>query len=90
MLRRTIAFLPFLAPFVLYGIYYLLARRRARADGSIEPSLAEAPWMWLVIVGFVLLVISLVVFAVYDGSDVSGTYVPSRIEDGRVVPGEIK
>lgn len=90
MLRRTIAFLPFLAPFVLYGFYYLLVRRRALAGGGRAPSLAEAPWMWLVIVGFVLLVASLVVFAIYDGSDVGGSYIPSRFEDGRIVPGEFK
>ncbi len=90
MLRRTIAFLPFLAPFVLYGCYYLLIRRRALAGGGTAPSLSEAPWMWLVIVGFVLLAASLVVFAIYDGSDVGGSYIPSRLEDGRIVPGEIK
>ncbi len=90
MLRRTIAFLPFIAPFVLYGFYFLLVRRRARADGTLEPSLAEAPWMWLMIAGFALLVVSMTVFAVTDGSDIGGTYVPARLEDGKLVPGEIK
>ncbi len=90
MLRRTIAFLPFLAPFVVYGVYYLLVRRRALARGGTAPSLSEAPWMWLVIVGFVLLGASLVVFAIYEGSEVGGSYIPSRLEDGKIVPGEIK
>lgn len=90
MLRRAIAFLPFVAPFVIYGFYYLLMRRRALAGGGTAPPLSEAPWMWLVIVGCVLLAASLVVFAIYDGSDVGGSYIPSRFEDGRIVPGEIK
>ncbi len=90
MLRRVLAFLPFVAPFVIYGIYYLMMRRRALAGGGTAPPLSEAPWMWLVIVGSVLLAISLVVFAIYDGSDVGGSYIPSRFEDGRIVPGEIK
>ena len=90
MLRRTIAFLPFLLPFVAYGLYFLLARRRARADGTLAPSLVDAPWVWIVMTGLALLVVSLVVFAVTDGSDISGTYVPSRIEDGRIVPGEFE
>lgn len=90
MLRRAIAFLPFVAPFVIYGFYYLLMRRRALAGGGTAPPLSEAPWMWLVIVGCVLLAVSLVVFAIYDGSDVGGSYIPSRFEDGRIVPGEIK
>ncbi|MCH8113404.1 MAG: hypothetical protein IH905_15855 [Proteobacteria bacterium] len=90
MLRRVLAFLPFVAPFVIYGIYFLMMRRRALAGGGTAPSLSEAPWMWLVIVGFVLLAVSLVVFAIYDGSDVGGSYIPSRFEDGRIVPGEIK
>ncbi len=90
MLRRAIAFLPFLAPFVIYGFYYLLMRRRALAGGGTAPSLAEAPWVWLVIAGCVLLVTSLVVFAIFDGSDVGGSYVPSRFEGGKIVPGEIE
>ncbi len=90
MLRRAIAFLPFVAPFVIYGFYYLLMRRRALAGGGTAPSLAQAPWIWLVIVGCVLLIASLAIFAIYDGSDVGGSYVPSRFEDGRIVPGEIK
>ena len=90
MLRRAIAFLPFVAPFVIYGIYYLMMRRRALASGGTAPSLTGAPWVWLVIVGSVLLAISMVIFAIYDGSDVGGSYIPSRFEDGRIVPGEFK
>ena len=87
MLRRTIAFLPFALPFVAYGFYFLLARRKARADGTIQPSLVDAPWVWIVIAGFGLLVISLVGFAISDGRDSAGPDVPSRIAVGRSVPG---
>ncbi len=90
MLRRLIAFLPFAAPFVVYGFYYLLMRRRALAGGGTAPPLSEAPWVWLVIVGSVLLIVSLAVFAITDGSEAGGSYTPTRFEDGRIVPGEIK
>ena len=90
MLRRAIAFLPFIAPFVLYAIYFLLVRRQARADGSSAPSLAQAPWILLVIAGCVLLVASLVVFGVTEGTEAGGTYIPTRFEDGRIVPGQFE
>ena len=88
MLRRAIALLPFVAPFVLYGFYFVLVRRRALANGVTAPSLAQAPWIWLVIAGLVLLIISLVGLAIYESSDVSVTYILPRIEDGKVLAGE--
>ncbi len=90
MMRRTIAILPFIAPFVIYGVYFLLVRRRARADGSKEPSLAEAPWISLVIAGLVLLIASLVWLAIDESGGISGAFDRARFEDGKIVPGQFE
>jgi hypothetical protein len=75
--------LPFLAPFILFGLYRLLVTR-GRAV------LERTPWFLLTVSGIVLACGSLVALALVGGDPPGGSYVPPRIEDGRIVPGEVK
>jgi len=82
--------LPLLLPTVLWLIWYFtLGRRRAAAQGTTS-SLEHGPWFWLILVGAVLLGASLVYTALTAGFDPTGTYVAPHIEDGRIVPGQMK
>jgi len=47
------------------------------------------PWVRLLGSGLVLAAASLVVWALTVGGDPEGTYVPARIVDGEIVPGEV-
>ena len=47
------------------------------------------PWVRLLGSGLVLAAASLVVWAMTGGGDPEGTYVPARIVDGEIVPGEV-
>ena len=76
----------FLAPFILYGGWLYIARRRAKSHG---PNWQDAPLMWLTISGLVLMIGGLVTMAVISGEDPDGAYVPARVIDGEIVPGEI-
>lgn len=70
----------FLLPFALYYLYTRVASR------DEEGNLGHAhPWTWLFIAGLVLAIGGLVWVALTDNS--TGTYVPARTENGRVVPG---
>lgn len=75
--------LPFLAPFILFGLYRLLVTR-GRAV------LERTPWFMLAAAGLVLACGSLVTLAFVGGDPPGGSYQPPRIEDGRIVPGEVK
>jgi Family of unknown function (DUF6111) len=75
--------LPFLAPFLAFGAYRLLV---TRARGFLE----RTPWFVLTATGMVLACASLVSLAFLGGEKPGGTYVPPHIEDGRIVPGEVK
>ena len=74
----------FLLPFVLFGLYLVIRRRNP---------LLWSHWsdksLWLTIAGLSFVVISLVATGFVDERQ-TGTYVPSRVEDGRVIPGHFE
>jgi hypothetical protein len=74
----------FLLPFVLFGVYLVIRRRNP---------LLWSHWsdksLWLTISGLSFVVISLVVTGFLDERQ-TGTYVPSRVENGRVIPGHFE
>ena len=76
----------FLAPFILYGGWIAIARRQAKAHG---PGWNDAPLVGLTMAGLVLVIAGLVVTALMTGEEAGGTYVPARVIDGVLVPGEV-
>lgn len=82
MLRMVIQYLlPLLLPIIIY-ITYVGVTRWGEPDW-----MKDGPWLTLLGIGVVLMVISLVTFALLGGAEPTGTYVAPRFEDGRVVPG---
>jgi hypothetical protein len=74
--------LPLLLPFVFYIAYVGLARRR------LPRWLDETPWLILLGAGAALLAASLVTWGLLSGAPPEHTYLPPRLEDGRIVPAE--
>ncbi len=74
----------FLLPFALYGLYIWYAQRRLEHD----PKWRDAPLAWLSIAGLALVMLSFVAWRALEPVT-KGEYVPARIEDGRIVPGQI-
>ena len=79
----------FLLPFIVYGIWLAIARRRARGHEN-EPNWTDAPFLWLSTAGLVLVLASLFVLGLYQGVEKGGTYVPPQAIDGVLVPGEVR
>ena len=64
MIRKLLTvILPFLLPFIIYGFYLALEKRRARKAGN-EPSgsWASAPWGKIVLAAVLLVAITLVTY----------------------------
>jgi len=74
----------FLLPFVLFAAYLVIRRRNP---------LTWAHWndqsLWLTIAGLSFVVLSLVAAGLMDERQ-TGTYVPTRVENGRVIPGHFE
>lgn len=80
MLRIALQYLlPLVLPLLAYLIYAGVSRKTRLLDG--------APWLALAATGVGLMAVSLVSWSLLTGADPGDTYVPARIEDGRVVPG---
>ena len=74
----------FLLPFVLFGVYLVIRRRNP---------LIWTHWsnqsLWLTIVGLSFVIASLVATGLFAERQ-TGTYVPTHVENGRVVPGHFE
>lgn len=74
----------FLLPFVLFGIYLVIRRRN-----PLLWSHWSSQSVWLTIAGLSFVVISLIAAGLLEERQ-TGAYVPTRIENGRVVPGHFQ
>jgi uncharacterized membrane protein len=74
----------FFLPFVLFGAYLLIQRRNALAWSSWS-----GQSFWLTIAGLVMVILSLVATGLLTERE-TGAFVPTHIENGRVVPGQFQ
>jgi Family of unknown function (DUF6111) len=83
--------LPVLLPSLVYLAWLFYENRRiARGgDGKLR-RWEEGPWAWLFAGGVVLTVLGVLVTVALGTRGHEGTYVPPRVEDGRVIPGHLE
>lgn len=73
----------FLIPFALYALF-LLATAKGVSQAAAWPAQVV---LKLLITAFVLVIVSLLLFAHFSGASPDSTYVPAHVENGRLVPG---
>lgn len=73
----------FFAPFIAYAFFLYFSRRDVMQREEWETRRT----FWLAVAGLVLLIGSFFVFSAFQGVGTDKTYVPSRYEDGRIIPG---
>lgn len=79
----------FLLPFFLYGLWVIVARQRAHGHEN-DPNWTDWPFLFLSVAGFGLALISLFALGLTQGEEKSGTYIPPRVIDGEIRPGEVR
>lgn len=79
--------LPLLLPTLVYFAWAWLMRHKT---GKGKDWWQEGPWFWLTIAGFGVLVVVLAITAATGGGKPGQEYIPPRMEDGRIVPGEFR
>lgn len=85
-MRTLSEILLFFVPFFFYAAYLLATERDARE---------KEHWRLKVLsicaaIGCVFVIVSLVLFAHFEGSPPGGIYVPAHMENGKLVPGHFK
>jgi uncharacterized membrane protein YhaH (DUF805 family) len=78
----------FLLPLAAYVIYLSVMRRRAVARGTPQPQWEEGPWFWLAVAGLAISLAVFVVLGFTGGYKPDTDYVPSHMENGKVIPGK--
>jgi len=80
----------FLAPLIAYALYLAIMRRRARSQGAAQPRWEDGPWFWLALGGLALSIVAFVLIGFVGDYKPDTNYQPSRIENGKVIPGTRK
>ena len=77
--------LPLIAPFAIYALWLWYARKRAETTGDEPPAFTRGSAFWAIIIGFFLMVGSLMWVAATGGVPAgSGVYEAPRLEDGKI------
>ncbi|WP_259781223.1 DUF6111 family protein [Aestuariispira ectoiniformans] len=90
MIRQILTVLvPLVAPTILYMLWIKIRTRKeeALAEGQEVPEWQKLPWPWLVGIGAVLTVASLLFTGLQADLEDKGKYVPPHMENGELVPG---
>lgn len=84
-MKKLIVYLvPLLLPFVIYGIYVLMARA-----GMVKGP-PSTPWVTLFGAALVLLLVAVGVLALTGGADPGTEYAPPRVIDGEIRSGTFR
>lgn len=87
MIRVILVNLLFLLlPSIIYFSYVFLKGN----SKSSEEAVSNAPILWLLILGVMLMLATLFIFGQWDGSDPNKQYHPPVYRDGVIVPGHVE
>ncbi len=76
----------FMLPVAVFAAYFYINERNKNA---VEIEWKNMPLSLLLQIGLGLIVVGMLITAYIGGDDAGGTYVPARMENGKVIPGEV-
>ena len=79
----------FLLPTALY-VAYMLVRHRHQPQGSARQIIDDAPIVWLLVSGAIVMIAGLAYFGSYTGGKPGEQYQPPVYRDGKIIPGQRK
>lgn len=77
----------FVLPLAIYAAYFYVTER---ANNAVTIEWKNMPLSLLLQLGLGLIVIGMLVTAYVGGDKAGGTYVPARMENGKLIPGEVQ
>jgi hypothetical protein len=80
---------PFLLPIAIYALWVWYRTGYAARHGGEAPNFEQGPWPLLLFSGALLSFAVMGTIALNQGEPAGAAYEPARIENGRVVPGNL-
>lgn len=77
----------FVLPLGVYAAYFYITERNQNA---VTIEWKNMPLSFLLQAGLGLIVIGMLATAYLGGDDADGKYVPARMENGKLIPGEVR
>ena len=90
MIRQIVTIaVPLLAPTIAYILYIYFSRKNQEdeEEGREVPHWRQWPWVILVPSGALLAALSLFILGITGEQHDPNTYIPPRLEDGKIIPG---
>jgi len=81
-------FWPVLIPLLVYVIWMISVRNRAKKIGATLPRFRDGPWFWAVVASLLVAVVMFLWIGLNHPEN-RGDYVPPHMENGKLVPGKI-
>lgn len=81
--------LPFFLPITVYGLWIWYRTAYAERHSGAPPKFEEGPWPLMLFLGALLTFAMLAFMALSAGGSSDSTYVPPRLENGRVIPSQL-
>ncbi len=78
---------PLLLPSLVHFGWLMWQRRQKGADTSPTELFLGMPWVWTLLVGFILVILLILIFGFGDGAAPGAQYLSPRFEDGKIIPG---
>ena len=79
----------FLLPTLIY-VAFMLIRRRDQPHGTARQIIDDAPVIWLLVSGAVVMIAGLAYFGSHTGGKPGEAYQPPIYRDGKIIPGQRK
>lgn len=76
----------FSLPFIVYFGYLYLRREQEEMEGFWH----DVPLFYLTLAGCALIALGFIGFASFSGAPTDAEYTPAVIQDGKIVPGELR
>jgi hypothetical protein len=81
---------PALIPVVFYIFWHHRRKKRHLAEGKDIPAFFDGPWVQSFSAALAIAIIMLVIWRGVEGNPEGKSYQPARLENGKLVPAELK
>lgn len=78
---------PAFIPLIVYVLWMLYRRRKAKRDDSIPPAFRDGPWVWAVGASLLIAMLCFISLGLSTPHNSGTSYQPTQLKDGKLIKG---